>query len=435
MELVFRTVGERTSRLSLDLALAHVKPQRAHVVSDVKPFARTVRRMLRELDHRCSHVVFVDADCLILEDLRPFLDVNDLPCVDCYGHDRFRGRVHGGARISRIDVVRGMGTWLKPLERRSTVLWPEGYLVGAVLRDLGLFWQYKHFPLLHDHFQRYTDIFRKYALWQLRSREGVKRRHLERSAAGWGPDAEFVVARHALRHAAGSVSDDAEPREIGEYIRSLPRIAPAEVAGLGLVDQDGEARAEDITAALAAAPSRFGPPPGRCKVFGVGLPGTGTQSLSRALHTLGFSALHDPGGEGGERLGGVSEPGAAWPSLLAHYDGMTGMAAAHRFRELDRRWPGSKFVLTVRDEESWSRWWGGSSRTQRGGGRPLSGYRDHVRRLTEYFAGRQDDLLVLDVAGGEGYEKLAPFLGTAVPDQAFPHRGERRAARSEGDSL
>jgi hypothetical protein len=39
-------------------------------------------------------------------------------------------------------------------------------------------------------------------------------------------------------------------------------------------------------------------------------------------------------------------------------------------------------------------------------------YRSHIERTTSYFAGRQDDLLVLDTVGGDGYEQLAPFLGT-----------------------
>jgi hypothetical protein len=48
-------------------------------------------------------------------------------------------------------------------------------------------------------------------------------------------------------------------------------------------------------------------------------------------------------------------------------------------------------------------------------------YRRHVERVTDYFAGRDDDLLVLDVVAGQGYEQLAPFLGVPVLGQPFPH--------------
>ncbi|MFE6684871.1 hypothetical protein ACFVFQ_00185 [Streptomyces sp. NPDC057743] len=394
VELVFRTVGERTSALALDLALRHVRPQRAHVVRNVKPFARAVRRMLDELDHSCSHVVFVDADCLILEDLRPFLDANDLPCVDAYGHDRFRGRIHGGARISRIDVVRAMAARQPPSDARGVTLWPEGYLVGAVLRDLGLDWQYKDFHILHDHFQRYRDLFVKYALCQLRSREGDRRQLLAESLARWGPGPEFTVVRHAVRHAATTIGEGAGADEIARYLRRLPLIAPGEVAALGLTERDGEADLADVTAALAADPVKLAPPTAPFRVFGVGLPGTGTRSLNRALHALGFSALHDPHA--------TPRPLADIPAL-PHYDGLTGASAAARVQELDRTWPGSRFVLTVRAPE-----------------RP-----DHVRRTAAYFADRPDDLLVLDLARGQGYPELAAFLGVPAPARPFPHRGGR----------
>ena len=41
--------------------------------------------------------------------------------------------------------------------------------------------------------------------------------------------------------------------------------------------------------------------------------------------------------------------------------------------------------------------------------------------MIAHFAGRPDDLLVLDVVGGEGWERLCPFLGLAPPDEPFPH--------------
>ncbi|MFF2812194.1 sulfotransferase [Streptomyces sp. NPDC058000] len=394
VELVFRTVGERTSNLALDLALRHVQPQRAHVIRNVKPFARAVRRMLDELDHSCSHVVFVDADCLILEDLRPFLDTNDLPCVDAYGHDRFRRRIHCGARITRIDVVRAMAARPAPSDARGATLWPEGYLVGAVLRDLGLTWQYKDFHILHDHFQRYRDLFAKYALCQLRSRAGIRRHLLAESMARWGPEPEFTAARLGVQHAAATVDEGAGAEEIARYLRDLPLIAPGEVAAQGLTELDGEAGSQDVTAALAADPVGLAPPAAPFKVFGIGLPGTGTQSLNRALHVLGFSALHD--------AHPTARPLEEFPALR-HYDGMTGATAAARAEELDRAWPGSKFVLTVRAQD----------------------HPDHVRRISAHFAARPDDLLVLDLAHGHGYPELAAFLGVPTPGQPFPHRPGR----------
>ena len=72
VELVFRTVGERTEKAALELAIQHIQPQRTHVIANVKPFTEAVRQQLA-IDHQCDVVVYVDADCLILEDMRPFI--------------------------------------------------------------------------------------------------------------------------------------------------------------------------------------------------------------------------------------------------------------------------------------------------------------------------------------------------------------------------
>jgi 3'(2'), 5'-bisphosphate nucleotidase len=49
-----------------------------------------------------------------------------------------------------------------------------------------------------------------------------------------------------------------------------------------------------------------------------------------------------------------------------------------------------------------------------------NGYERFVAGVMEYFRGRPGDLLVLNVAAGEGWDRLCPFLGKAVPDMPFP---------------
>ena len=56
-------------------------------------------------------------------------------------------------------------------------------------------------------------------------------------------------------------------------------------------------------------------------------------------------------------------------------------------------------------------------------------YQRHVENVKRYFADRPGDLLVLEIANGDGYEKLAPFLGVPVPEQPFPHKGKRLSER------
>jgi hypothetical protein len=117
------------------------------------------------------------------------------------------------------------------------------------------------------------------------------------------------------------------------------------------------------------------------------------------------------------------------------------------YREMDSAFPGSKFVLTVRETNDWyesvARHFGGQSTAMRqwiyGVGDPIGNegiYRDryerHNREVGEYFAQRPEDLLVLRVTEGDGWEAICSFLGLPEPSEPFPHvnaRGERRLDR------
>jgi hypothetical protein len=174
---------------------------------------------------------------------------------------------------------------------------------------------------------------------------------------------------------------------------------------------------------------------GYSKVFGIGAARTGTSSLGRALVLLGFRHTSwDP---------------ALWEAFeRSDYEPI--FAVAERFdsfedgpwngrdfyRDLDGGFPGSKFVLTVRDQHSWLR--SHERHFSADGARRIpEQYRiaDYPKRREEilrdyqgrneevrgYFADRPADLLVLDVVGGEGWERLCPFLGLEAPARPFPH--------------
>jgi hypothetical protein len=47
-------------------------------------------------------------------------------------------------------------------------------------------------------------------------------------------------------------------------------------------------------------------------------------------------------------------------------------------------------------------------------------YQNRNEEVRSYFADRPGDLLVLDVVGGEGWERLCPFLGLEPPAGPFP---------------
>jgi hypothetical protein len=50
----------------------------------------------------------------------------------------------------------------------------------------------------------------------------------------------------------------------------------------------------------------------------------------------------------------------------------------------------------------------------------LAAYRRHDRAVKDHFAGREEDLLILNVCGGDGWNKLCSFLNKPVPSKSFP---------------
>ena len=193
---------------------------------------------------------------------------------------------------------------------------------------------------------------------------------------------------------------------------------------------------------------------GRTKIFGIGFQKTGTSSLNRALRILGFHAV------GGIR---INHPkGVTLPTPLRTAD-ILALALARAkeadafndnpwpllYREMDGAFPGAKFILTVREPERWlaslvrhfgetpndvMRWIYGVPYPKGHEAEILRVYKAHNDAVQSYFAGRPNDLLIIDFEAGEGWEKLCPFLGRAVPSAPFPHdnRGNERERKRRG---
>lgn len=120
------------------------------------------------------------------------------------------------------------------------------------------------------------------------------------------------------------------------------------------------------------------------------------------------------------------------------------------YKELDRKYPGSKFILTVRDMDAWLRsceknhvWPGefvhdkairnlswvrsllnlhydlyGAVSFQRAAFRRC--HEEHIEEVKDYFKDRPGDLITLDICAGEGWEKLCPFVDKEIPSEPFP---------------
>ena len=454
VELVFRTVGERTSDLALELAIRHLRPDRVHVLDDVRPFSATVERMLR-LPHDGDYVVYVDADCLILEDMRAVIDRETTPYFDSFVSDRFRGRLHCGVHVTRIDVVRAMAEVEVPESDIPYLLRPESRVRNLAMRQLGLRKTFRSFDILHDHFQFYRDIFAKYALRELRSRTPKQRLRLDDAMVRWSrADDDLEIARQAVDYARREVAEGAPAATVGSFIASLPGRTEVELARLGVVEK-GKLDPQEVDAfrQRQARPGAFARSRSRPKIFGIGLSRTGTRSLTEALRILGFDVCHYPTDETT-----FDELANARYDLtrLQDHDAITDITVAPYYAQFDRRYPGAKFILTVREKARWltscrNHWlgrpafseadtlpYGRMRRLLRAAVYGCYGfdaerfswaYDLHVKNATEYFAGRPDSLLVVNICDGEAWEPLCRFLDREIPDQRFPHRGDKLSQR------
>jgi len=114
------------------------------------------------------------------------------------------------------------------------------------------------------------------------------------------------------------------------------------------------------------------------------------------------------------------------------------------YKQLDERYPGSKFILTVRkDPQVWLR----SLKRHSLHTKPLKNcsklaygyhypnwheqehletYEKHTREVIDYFKDRPRDFIVLSWEDGDGWRKLCDFLGKAAPNIPLPYRNRAK---------
>ena len=165
----------------------------------------------------------------------------------------------------------------------------------------------------------------------------------------------------------------------------------------------------------------------RSKIIGIGLSRTGTQSLTDVLVETSLNIIHYPNEKEIYSMGN---------------DGFTDVQGAARYRELDMRFPNSKFIYTIRDKKTWLKscevyftkksyqYLSDRARSYR---KALYGsevwdkeyfshaYDEHDKGVREYFAKRPKDILILDLFSGDKPDKLFEFLDLPNPPDDFPH--------------
>jgi hypothetical protein len=192
------------------------------------------------------------------------------------------------------------------------------------------------------------------------------------------------------------------------------------------------------------------------KIFGIGLSRTGTTSLTAAFKVLEYRSIHYPGFYFKNLLTvKIAE------NELENYETLTDVPVAYIFKELDVQYPNAKFILTVRDDESWlksvrkffTRPEGNSSKGRLvdflrclkpknkhwrrvyvlrhlvygafkfNDRKYLKGYQRHNAEVQDYFKGRENKLLVVNLIKEENkWDKICAFIGKPIPETAFPHK-------------
>lgn len=182
------------------------------------------------------------------------------------------------------------------------------------------------------------------------------------------------------------------------------------------------------------------------KVFGIGFHKTGTSSLGKALEVLGYRVRGVTGNKDPDIADKVHE--LAWRTIDGRgYDAFQDNPWPILFREIDERYPGSKFVLTVRPTDKWIssqlRHFGASSTPMRtwiyGVGCPegnedvyIARYERHNAEVRAHFKDRPQDMVEMNLDAGHGWDELCGLLEVPVPDTPWPH-ANAAADRERGD--
>lgn len=184
------------------------------------------------------------------------------------------------------------------------------------------------------------------------------------------------------------------------------------------------------------------------KVFCIGFHKSGTSSIGKALKILGYKVM------AGHSISdqNVSENAMIKSiELVKKYDAFEDNPWPILYKELDKKFPGSKFILTVRDSDSWIKsqvkHFGEEITPMRewiyGVGSPkgneqvyLNRYEQHNKEVREYFKNRPDDFVEINFSSKENnWEKICKLLNKKLPKVNFPHTNSQKDREKSNKGL
>lgn len=178
------------------------------------------------------------------------------------------------------------------------------------------------------------------------------------------------------------------------------------------------------------------------RIFGIGMHKTATTSLHKALEILGYDSWHWSSAHAAKAIWREVNNRGRSETLERHY-ALSDLPIPMLYKQLDAAYPGSKFILTVRNERDWldsvrrhfdpaiNKWrasWDTDPFTHRVhnllyGRRDfdaetmLARYRRHNAEVWEYFRRRPSDLATIETPS---WTVLCNFLGEPIPDIPYP---------------
>ena len=173
------------------------------------------------------------------------------------------------------------------------------------------------------------------------------------------------------------------------------------------------------------------------KVFCIGMHKTGTKSLAMALEQLGYR-VHGPAWT--RDIVACASLESLWRcagSVIHAYDAFQDNPWPMLWPYLWKSFPRARFILTVREEETWLTsmlgYFGSNNTPMRklqygqDAGSPLGNEQTYLRHYRSHAMAVQSAMkgcprfLCMNIGQGHGWEELCGFLGREIPARSFPH--------------
>lgn len=181
------------------------------------------------------------------------------------------------------------------------------------------------------------------------------------------------------------------------------------------------------------------------RIFGIGMHKTATTSLHTALRLLDIDSAHWKSAHWAKAIWDEMHTWGTSLTLEKHH-ALCDFPITTLYEKLDKGYPGSKFILTIRNEDRWlqsvrNHWshehnlfrasWSHDPFTHKihkavygtkGFDEAIfrERYRRHNSEVREYFKDRPNDLLVMDMDSNPGWQDLCKFLNKPVPGVGYP---------------